>query len=461
MCVTLFSMCGRCLVANLFNKYDVPAPRYTSYPTVPYWNDSPSSEEWLGFLNKNFQEDSKTPWAMYVHIPYCESLCTFCGCNTSITRNHDREQPYVERLLKEWSLYKEKVPSITKNPLNHIHYGGGTPTFLSADHLAQLTRGLMENSLVDYEHFEGSIEVDPRRTKKDQLKALRELKFNRISLGVQDFNPETQRLIHRIQPFEMTKRITEESRELGYESVNFDLIYGLPAQTMATVEEMMKLTLQLRPDRIALYSLAIVPWIKPAQKLFKDEDLPHGEEKRKLYELSRQCLLDEGYVEIGMDHFALPEDALSVALKNKTLHRNFMGYADRRTQVMLGLGVSSISETPECFHQNEKKLPVYEKFLDEEQIPTLRGHKLTQEDLFSREQILKFMTLGEIALEQGQAEDLKSFLKEMMADGLVEIDDSAMKMTDLGHPFLRNACMALDQRLRKDSPGKQVFSKSL
>lgn len=446
---------------NLFNKYDIPAPRYTSYPTVPYWTDDPSTAQWLGFLNDNFKGRTATNWSMYVHIPFCETLCTYCGCNTSITKNHRREDPYIELLLKEWDNYLKSVPDIQNNPLVQFHYGGGTPTFLSASNLGRLTEALLKNCKVDKKNFEGSIEVDPRRTNIEQLKVLKDLGFHRISLGVQDFDPETQRLVNRIQPFEMTKKITEDSRRLGYTSVNFDLIYGLPAQTPEKIQTMIDLTLQLRPDRIALYSLAIVPWIKPAQKLFKDEDLPHGKEKRLLYEISRERLLEAGYREIGMDHFALPEDSLTQSLDSGQLHRNFMGYADLRSQVMLGLGVSSISETPECFHQNEKTLPVYEKMVQEEQIPTFRGHILSKEDRIRREQILQFMTQGKVKLEKDQIKSVKEYLKEMLKDGLVVVESEEMVLTEKGRPFLRNACMALDERFRSKSPDKQVFSKAL
>jgi oxygen-independent coproporphyrinogen III oxidase len=446
---------------NLFHKYDVPAPRYTSYPTVPYWTDNPTTEQWVEFLRKNMQKSSTT-WSMYLHIPFCETLCTFCGCNTSITKNHDREEPYVGMLFKEWENYLQKVPELLSRPLTQFHLGGGTPTFLSAKNLDRLvSRFFKDCQKASDGVFEGAIEVDPRRTTDEQLSILRAHGFNRVSLGVQDFDPEVQRLINRNQPFEMTRKITQVARDLGYESVNFDLIYGLPSQTEHKIREMMKKTCDLRPDRIALYSLAVVPWIKPAQKLFKDEDLPKGQEKRRLYEVSRELLLQAGYVEIGMDHFSLPEESLSKASQEKRLHRNFMGYTDKRTDVLLGLGVSSISETPECFHQNEKTLPVYEKRVTDGEIPTHRGHLLSGEDRLRREQILKFMTEGEIELPQEQKQDAQAYLQEMVNDQLVVFEKNKMKMTDLGRPFLRNACMALDARLRHQMPNTQVFSKSL
>lgn len=447
-------------MTNLFNKYDVPAPRYTSYPTVPYWSENPTREEWLAFVDKNMK-NPKTSWAMYLHIPFCETLCTFCGCNTSITKNHSREEPYVELLLKEWNAYKTRVPGFAERPLKQLHLGGGTPTFLSAKNLEKLIGAILKDVNIDKNDFEAAIEVDPRRTSVEQLAVLRKLGFNRISLGVQDFDSEVQRLVNRVQPYEMTEQITQAARDLGYESVNFDLIYGLPTQTEEKIRKMIELTCQLRPDRIALYSLAVVPWIKPAQKLFKDEDLPQGEEKRRLYEVSRELLLTAGYMEIGMDHFALPQDGLYQASQNHKLHRNFMGYADKRTNVLLGLGVSAISETPECFHQNEKALPVYESAVEQNLVPTHRGHKLTEQDLVQREQILKFMTEGTVTLRNEQVEFVGEYLSEMVKDGLVVLENQKMTITEKGKPFLRNACMALDTRFREKSPTMQVFSKAL
>ena len=444
---------------NLFNKYDVPAPRYTSYPTVPYWDDSPTTDEWTSSLTKHFAKGPQ--WAMYLHLPYCETLCTFCGCNTSITKNHDKERPYIELLKKEFAAYRSQIPDIDKSPLMQMHLGGGTPTFLSAENLGYLVESLMKDLNVS-NSFLGSIEVDPRRTNEDHLKVLRTLGFSRISLGVQDFDPEVQRLVHRIQPYEMTREMTEKSRELGYDSVNFDLIYGLPKQTEATIMDMMEKTWSLKPDRIALYSLAIVPWIKPAQRLFKDSDLPMGKEKRKLYEICRSFLLDKGYVEIGMDHFALPTDTLAIADKNGSLHRNFMGYVEERTQILLGLGVSSISETPDCFHQNEKALPVYERRVKADEIPTLRGHKLSEMDQRRRGQNLTFMTKGQVVLDSAEHQAKVAVeLDEMLQDGLVEFDGTTMQMTEKGTPFLRNVCMSLDERLKVKKPDAQVFSKSL
>lgn len=446
---------------ELFKKYDVPAPRYTSYPTVPYWKDSPTTDQWITELNKVFDQDNSS-WSMYLHVPFCETLCTFCGCNTSITKDHNREMPYRDLLIRELDLYLQKVPKMKMQKLKQIHFGGGSPTFLSAETLSSLVRAIYERVNLDKENFVGSIEVDPRRTKPEQLKALADLGFTRVSMGVQDYNPEVQRLVNRIQPREMTEKLTLESRKLGYTSVNFDLIYGLPKQTPQSIREMAESTLLLKPDRIALYSFALVPWIKPAQRLFKDEDLPQGEEKRELYEIAREILIEGGYIEIGMDHFALPHDALAVADREKKLHRNFMGYVEERTDVLLGLGVSSISEAPTCFHQNEKALPVYERRILQNEIPTLRGHLLSSEDQKRREQILEFMTKWEVELESDeQLTSVRDFLKTLIDDEIVYFDKRKMKLTPRGRPFLRNACMSLDERLRREVPNTKVFSQSL
>lgn len=446
---------------KLLNKYDVPAPRYTSYPTVPYWKDSPTTGEWIQSLNNAFSKEESS-WSLYLHIPFCETLCTFCGCNTSITKNHEREKPYMEMLHKEWSLYKEKVPEIVNRKLKQIHIGGGTPTFFSPENLKKLVEVYLKECTIDKENFEGSFEVDPRRTTTAHLESLYSVGFKRVSLGVQDFNHEVQRLINRVQPYSITKDLTQKARDIGYESVNFDLIYGLPKQSLDFMIQTVEQTLTLKPDRIALYSFAKVPWIKPAQRLFKDEDLPVGAEKRELYDKSRELLMAEGYEEIGMDHFALKTDSLYLSQTQKKLHRNFMGYTDDRTDVLLGLGVSSISESPDCFHQNEKVLKVYERELSENSIPTFRGHKLSDMDIKRREQILKFMTGFEVELEsKEQLEDVQNFIKPLIEDKLVEFDGLTMKMKEQARPFLRIACMALDQRLRESKPNTKVFSQAM
>jgi oxygen-independent coproporphyrinogen-3 oxidase len=449
------------ILKDLFQKYDIPAPRYTSYPTVPYWEQNLTTENWLAHLNKSFSEKSTT-WSMYLHVPFCETLCTFCGCNTAITKNHRLERPYADLILQELDTYLAKVPALKDRPMLNIHLGGGTPTFLNADNLKYLLEGIYSCTARAQDGFEASIEVDPRRTTYDQLKVLRELDFTRVSLGVQDFNPEVQRLVNRIQDLEITRTTLLQSRELGYDSVNFDLIYGLAKQTVESMKKTVEQTIELRPDRIALYSFALVPWIKPAQRLFKDEDLPRGEDKRKLYEVSRTALLNAGYVEIGMDHFALPTDNLAKAMREKSLHRNFMGYTDKHTDVLLGLGVSAISETPESFHQNEKVLPKFEDVIRRGEISTFRGHELSSSDRTQRAQILELLTRFSVDfVNDEQMEDAKNFLREMIEDKLVEVSGQQLQITERGRPFLRNVAMVFDERLRRARPETQTFSQSI
>lgn len=444
---------------ELLAKYDVPAPRYTSYPTVPYWDDSPTSEEWTASIN-HCLSDEDASWSMYIHVPFCESLCTFCGCNTTITKNHKREPAYIEQLLSEWRMYIESSPNLKTKPLRELHFGGGSPTFLSPESLKKLVEGIFKDCVLA-DDFEGSVEVDPRITTPEHLKTLYALKFRRVSMGVQDFDLEVQRLVNRIQPEKITKDLTQEARDMGYTSVNYDLIYGLPKQDVAKIKELIRITIEHRPDRIALYSFALVPWIKPTHRIFKDEDLPVGADKRELYEVSREMLIDAGYVEIGMDHFALKTDSLYKSLEEGKLHRNFMGYAATRTDLLLGLGVSSISETPDMFHQNEKKLLVYEREIEGNKIPTFRGHKLTSEDKTYREIILNLMTKWTVELTQEDKTDLETYLSSAIEDDLMHFEGLNLNVHEKGRPFLRNICMGLDKRLRTKNPTRKVFSQSI
>jgi len=448
---------------DLSRKYDVQAPRYTSYPTVPFWSDSPTTQEWISSVKK-IMVQSQSTWSLYIHIPFCETLCTFCGCNTSITKNHSLEVPYVDRVLSELNLYLEQVPELKEKELEVLHLGGGTPTFLSSANLEKLFLGLTKNLKLS-PRFEGSLEIDPRRTSEEQLVTLKKLGFNRVSLGVQDTNPSIQKIINRHQTLDETEKITQMCKRLGFESINWDLIFGLPLQTIETISDTATALLKNKPDRVALYSFALVPWIKPQQRLFKDEDLPVGEEKRKLYEAARNILIAGGYQEIGMDHFALSSDALFKSLKTSKLHRNFMGYTDQKTDLLLGLGVSAISETPDCFHQNEKVISKYEMLIDKKEIPTLRGHKLTSSDQKHRLQILDLMTKYTTQfLDHDQFEKVKPELEVFRQDGLIEFDSKSIAIKPEGVPFVRNICMSFDERLqavKAVTEQKNMFSKSL
>ncbi|MCF6326590.1 MAG: oxygen-independent coproporphyrinogen III oxidase [Devosiaceae bacterium] len=454
-------------MTDLIAKYDRPVPRYTSYPTVPYWKDAPTSAEWIESLNRTFSRpdgpNSDKSWSLYIHIPFCESLCCFCACNTTISRNHDRyEGQYIDCVLAEWKTYLAQVPDLASKTLKNIHLGGGTPTFLSPQNLARLLKPILSAVNTDPKGFEGSIEVHPNYTTEEHLKVLNELGFNRISIGVQDFNLSVQKLVNRIQPPKVTAKTVDDARKLGFTSVNFDLIYGLPGQGMEEMQYTIDQTLKNMPDRIALYSLAIVPWIKPAQRHFKDEDLPAPEEKRALYEYAKTRLLNAGYIEIGMDHFSLANDDLLLAMNEGRLHRNFMGYTDQKTDILLGLGVSSISASPDCFHQNQKILSLYEAKAGDGEVPTMRGHKLTAMDQKIQGQILQLMTGFKTRfLDAEQEAAVTERLSEMLKDNLVSIENSTLTISETGKSFLRIVCAAFDERLAKAKPEQNTFSKAI
>lgn len=444
----------------LLRKYDVPVPRYTSYPAVPHWQDVPDSSAWFRALDAALRPASAS-LAVYVHLPFCETLCTFCGCNTVITRHHERSRPYVDLVLRELDAYLANVPALAARPISQMHFGGGTPTFLSPGELRLLLHGLAERLPARADAYEGSVEVDPRVTTREHLDAMREYGLTRISMGVQDFDDEVLRLVNRPQPKVITAALCDTARAAGYDSINFDLIYGLPGQTPASMERLAADVIGLRPDRLAVYSFARVPWIKPAQRKFKDEDLPAGEAKRLLYEILRAELLNAGYEEIGMDHFALPHDSLAKAARTGSLHRNFMGYTDRRTTALVGLGVSAISETPACYHQNEKIITVYDRRVMAGEIPTLRGHILSADDRQRADRIRSLMTTGEADWDGADSPALEARLAELIADGLVSIKAGRLRMTPVSKPFLRNAAALYDVYLHRTAREGPAYSKAI
>lgn len=448
--------------SELIKKYNVPGPRYTSYPTVPYWDSPPTIEDWKAEVHDSFLEtNNKEGISLYIHLPYCESLCTYCGCNTRITVNHNVEKAYILSLLKEWELYLEIFGETPR--IKEIHLGGGTPTFFSAEHLKILLDGILSSAIATKD-AEFSFEAHPNSTTESHLQTLYDIGFRRMSLGIQDFDPHVQDIVNRIQTFETVKKVTEQARKIGFTSINFDLIYGLPMQKKASVIDTIRKVKLLNPDRIAFYSYAHVPWIKPGQRKFTENDLPKDEEKRELYETGRNMLEESGYEEIGMDHFALKTDSLYQASRNGTLHRNFMGYTHSYTQLMIGLGVSSISDSWYAYAQNVKTVEEYHKLLNEGKLPIFRGHILNEEDLILRKHILniicRYSTSWQNESEQCEAiYDSLERLKEMEKDGLVIISPFHLQVTEKGKPFIRNICMAFDARLWKNIPKTEIFSK--
>lgn len=450
--------------ADLIAKYDVAGPRYTSYPTVPYWEGTPSQQTWLARVARALDARGAAGASLYVHIPFCRSLCTYCGCNTRITRTHSVVMPYIQSVLGELDLYLRGMGRDAL-VLEELHLGGGTPTFLDEPELEALLSGLHARAPLRSGAV-GSVEVDPRVTTPGQLELLARHGFCRLSIGVQDFDPRVQDIVNRVQSEECVAQVTRAARAVGFGGINFDLIYGLPLQTEASIEATMDAVCRLRPDRIALYGYAHVPWIKPGQRRFTDADVPQAEAKRALYERSRERLEHEGYREIGLDHFALETDSLWQAQQSGALHRNFMGYTDRAALPLIGLGVSAIGDAGDAFAQNEKDLRQYQQRVDSGELPIHRGHLLDHEDLVLRRHILRLMCRMETRWDS--PEDYTDFLQgidarlaEPAADHLVELSGRGCRVTPRGRGFLRNICMAFDARLARHATSRTLFSRTV
>ncbi|MCF6213694.1 MAG: oxygen-independent coproporphyrinogen III oxidase [Flavobacteriaceae bacterium] len=450
---------------TLIQKYNIPGPRYTSYPTVPFWDDAGIAlSDWKETTKRAFLESNTDEGiSIYIHLPFCESLCTFCACHKRITKQHNVETPYIETVLKEWQMYCDLFG--TKPRIKEIHLGGGTPTFFAPKNLEVLINGILK-SAEKTKDFSFSFEGHPNNSSKEHLKALYDLGFTRSSFGVQDYDPKVQKAIHRIQPFEKVKEATDNSRAIGYESVSHDLVFGLPFQTEDSIRNTIKHTIELKPDRIAYYSYAHVPWIKGVgQRGFDENDLPKDDEKRHLYELGKQLFFDAGYVEVGMDHFALPSDSLFEAMKNKTLHRNFMGYSAGKTKLMVGLGMSAISDSWYAFAQNEKTIEDYTTRVNQGVLPIFRGHLLTKDDLIIRKHILNLMCNMEAEWNLGLSAQVKQGiikrLHEIIEDNLIEVTDNKIIVKEAGRMFVRNICMAFDLRLIENKPDTRIFSMTI
>ena len=453
---------------SLIDKYNIPGPRYTSYPTVPFWDEASfTSDLWQQSVTKSFNESNASEGiSIYIHLPFCEALCTFCACHKRITKQHSVETPYLETVLKEWDLYvKLFSDSATKPKIKELHLGGGTPTFFSPENLRKLLEGIFSKAEIA-ENPEFSFEGHPNNTTKEHLQTLYDLGFRRASFGVQDYDPKVQKAINRIQPFENVENVTNWAREIGYKGVSHDLVFGLPFHTWEKMEYTIRKTLELKPDRLAFYSYAHVPWIKGVgQRGFDENDLPSGEEKRKLYENGKKLLEDLGYKEVGMDHFALEHDDLYQAMVSGDIHRNFMGYSSSKTQLMIGLGMSAISDSWYAFAQNEKTVEDYQKRVEEGKIPVFRGHILNDEDLKIRQHILNLMcrleTSWDLQTSFPEIENALQALKEMEIDGLVEISNNSIKITEKGRAFTRNVAMTFDLRMLRNKPETRIFSMTI
>ncbi|NBC27293.1 MAG: oxygen-independent coproporphyrinogen III oxidase [Bacteroidetes bacterium] len=448
---------------DLVNKYNVAGPRYTSYPTaVQFTEEFPP-----GILDDSFSKraGSARPLSLYFHIPFCFSLCWYCGCTKIITRDQDRGDLYIEYLQKEISLVQNTIHP--DSPVQQIHLGGGTPTFLSAGQLQRLG-DLIHSNFTIHRDVEFSVEIDPRRCGEEQIMALKKIGCNRASLGVQDTNHEVQRAIHRIQPFEETQVITNLLRKHDINKINVDLIYGLPKQTPDTFSRTIDDVAGLAPDRFAIYSYAHLPSLMPAQKLLNENEFPSSSEKLDMIITAIERLPELGYHFIGMDHFAREDDELTVALENGTLQRNFQGYSTRAKLEMIAFGMSGISQGDELYYQNEKDLARYYAMLDDGKLPVNKVLQLTEEDKIRRAVIMQVMCRASIHYESFYEETGIRFreffaneldhLKPMEADGLLLMLDDRLAITDLGRLFIRNIAMVFDQYLTKKKRGRPFSS---
>ena len=447
------------ITSELLTRFDVPGPRYTSYPTADRFVEAFGEADYVQAL---VQRNSGTvgkqlPLSLYVHIPFCESLCYYCACNKIITKHKERSAQYLHYLAKELALHSRHLGC--GQAVSQLHLGGGTPTFMSDDELRQLM-AMLRAHFAFVPGGEYSVEVDPRTVDDKRLAVLAELGFNRLSFGVQDFDPAVQKAVHRIQPAEQVFKLVETSRRLGFESVNVDLIYGLPLQTSESFERTLAQINSLRPDRIALYAYAHLPERFKPQRRIHAEELPSGGQKVAMLSRSLEALTDAGYVYIGMDHFALPGDALAVAKRQGRLHRNFQGYSTQADCDLIALGVSSIGRMGATYSQNAKTMEEYCDLLDQGHFPVVRGLALTRDDLIRRSVIMALMCQGHLQFEAINLAWLIDFktifakeleqLQAMQEQGLVQLSDTGIQVTPMGWFFVRGVAMVFDRYVQAD-----------
>ena len=459
---------------ELLEKYNTQGPRYTSYPTAPVWHEGYTAKTHLAAIDDTNTDaciaGSNHPLSLYAHLPFCEERCLFCGCNVVITKQKEQSEKYLDYLFREIDLVANKINS--KREVCQFHWGGGTPTYLYPNQMARLFSFQKERFNIRPD-AEIAIEVDPRVTSTEHIDALKELGFNRISLGVQDFESTVQESINRIQPLKMTEEFVGYCRKQGFEGINFDLIYGLPHQTEKSFANTVDEVIRLSPDRIALYNFAYLPQLLPHQKQIPENAMPDGHQKFKIFRQAIQAFCEAGYVYIGMDHFAKPSDELAQALKKGTLHRNFMGYTVNSGEDadLYGFGVSAISGLSRHFAQNVKKLSAYYEALDNNQLPVMRGYTLGDDDVLRQKVILAILCNGCVdyaEFKQRFGVDFERYFHEalehirpMAMDGLLVFLDAGFQLTPLGRVFSRNIAMPFDAYLKQQQADRPTFSKTL
>lgn len=443
---------------SLIAKYNKAVPRYTSYPAVPHWQSvAPSQQQWLTELSDSYAKHPEL--SMYIHLPFCEALCTYCGCNKRITKNHKVESPYIDAVLAEWKIYLNHFD--TKPVIKEIHLGGGTPTFFDPENLTRMLTTILDSAVLA-DDYEFSFEAHPNSTTREHLSSLYDLGFRRISVGVQDVSPNILKAINRQQTSEEVANVTTWAREIGYTSVNYDIIYGLPFQRPMDVWETTKFIAEQKPDRLAFYSYAHVPWKSAGQRAFTIDDVPTGKYKNDLYSLGRYLLEVEGYKSVGMDHFCLPTDSLYESYEKGNMHRNFMGYTNNYTRCSVALGASSISDSWGMYVQNEKHIETYQEIVNSGKLPIIKGHQLDSSEQNTRKHILDLMCRDNT--QWGAINALnpdQEILSDLASDDLVTFTDNSIQVTEAGRYFVRNICSAIDPLFAESKNGKQVFSKAI
>jgi oxygen-independent coproporphyrinogen III oxidase len=448
------------LPLDLLERYREPVPRYTSYPAVMHWRAPPAKAAWTADLAATLSRpDARL--SLYVHIPFCQSLCSFCGCNVRIVRNHALAAPYVDALLREFVLYRELLPGVPLT-LGELHLGGGTPTYLPAGELDRLLDGLLEHCIVA-PGADLAIEADPRNTTREQLGVLRRHGFGRLSLGVQDFDPRVQEIINRVHDADTVRRVVDMARESGFGNLSFDLIHGLPLQTPESLAQTFRAAAGMRPDRISFLPYAHVPWIKSSQRQYTEADLPEPHVRAQLFAMGRERMADMGMVEIGMDQYARSGDPLAEALASRSLHRNFMGFTAQYTSALIGLGVSALGHGGANYVQNEKNLQQYETRLSAAELPLQRGHAMSPDDLRVRRHLWNLMCASKTQVSADERQlawwhAAQERLTAARGDGLVEMDADHITVTATGRTFLRQWCAALDPHQQRESQPMMLAS---
>lgn len=436
---------------DLVKKYDRPGPRYTSYPTAPQFNEKFTSKEYIEEIKKTNSGDTLPDLSLYFHLPFCDTLCYFCGCNMIISRNRDRIKTYLDYVKKEVKFIKAHLNSSRK--VSQLHWGGGTPTHLFPDEIRDLSSFIHDE--FDFKaDSENGCEIDPRELTKEHLIALRETGFNRVSMGVQDFNEKVQKAVNRIQPESITRQVVDWVRELNFHSINLDLIYGLPFQTVGEFEKTIDKIINISPDRIALFNYAHVPWMKKHMSLIKPEDIPSPEEKLQILKMSVAKLTDAGYMFIGMDHFAKPDNELSVAMNEKKLYRNFQGYSTNAGADLYAFGITSIGQFGRIYSQNIKTEKDYFAALDSGLAPVAKGYYMSDDDVLRKYVIMKVMCDFELDFSEVEKKfgiDFKQYFKwglnnlhEMVDDGLISLDENKITISEMGRLLIRNVAMNFD-----------------